>query len=348
MQAADRDRSRESVHEAYDRPGARRFGARDALVCVLVAALLLALLEGPSIRRSGEQMDRGIQRTMVLAVGKPFGWVGDRLGLARISHDATAWLSPDADLGDQAGFANVPAAGRSGGVPVVTPDAFDPVALGGKPLPHRPLRTLLVTGDSLATPLDNELARKLSGRPNLKVIREPHLGTGISKSLLVDWGKLSAQQTASDKPDAIVVFIGANEGFAMPGPGGRDVACCGAAYAAVFANRVRRMMDTYRQRGAARVYWLTLPTPRDRDRQDVARTVNAAIEVAAQPFRSQVRIFDTVPVFTPGGRYRDAMDIAGVRRIVRESDGIHLNEAGASLAADRVLKMLASDFGPSR
>ena len=335
----------ESVHEAYDRPGARRFGARDGLVCVMLAALVLCLLEGPSIRRTGERMDPGIQRTMVLAVGHPAGWVGDRLGIARISHDATAWLSPDDDLSDQAGFASAPQADSGGRLPPVTPDAFDPVALGGKPLPHRPLKTVLVTGDSLATPLDNEIGRKLAGRSGVKVIREPHLGTGISKSLLVDWGKLSAQQVAQRKPDAVVVFIGANEGFSMPGPGGKQIECCGADYAAVYANRVRRMMDTYRQKGAARVYWLTLPAPRDKDRQEIARTVNAAIDVAADPFRSQVRVLDTVPIFTPGGKYRDAMQVDGRKSIVRESDGIHLNGTGARLAADEVLRLLDRDFG---
>jgi lysophospholipase L1-like esterase len=335
------DRSRESIHEAYDRPGARAFSARDALVCVLLAALVLAMLEGPSIRRAGEEMNGGIQKTMVLAVGKPFGWIGDRLGLARISHDATSWLSPDKDLGDQAGFANAPSAAGAAKLPPVTPDAFDPTELGGKPLPHRPLKTVLVTGDSMATPLDSQLARLLAGRKGVKVIREPHLGTGISKSLLVDWGKLSAQQAAQQRPDAVVVFIGANEGFDMPGPGGKSVKCCGADYAAVYANRVRRMMDTYRQKGAARVYWLTLPAPRDRDRQDVARAVNAAIRVAAEPLRSQVRVFDTVPVFTPGARYRDAMG----GKIVRQADGIHLNDAGAKIAADQVLRLIDRDFG---
>jgi lysophospholipase L1-like esterase len=339
------DRSRESIHEAYDRPGARRFSARDALACVLLAGLLVAAFKGPSIRRAGEQMSPGIQRTMVLAVGKPFGWLGDRLGLARVSHDATAWLSPDNDLGSQAGFAAAPPASGPGQVPPVTPDAFDPLALGGKPSPHRPLKTVLVTGDSLATPLDTEIGRRLAGRSGLKVIREPHLGTGISKSLLVDWAKLSAQQVATEKPDAIVVFIGANEGFALPGPGGRQVQCCGVDYAALYANRVRRMMDIYRQKGLARVYWLTLPAPRGKDRQDVARTVNAAIAVAAEPFRAQVRVLDTVPMFTPGFRYRDAMKIGSTDRIVRQADGIHLNEVGAGLAADSVLALIRRDFG---
>jgi hypothetical protein len=103
-------------------------------------------------------------------------------------------------------------------------------------------------------------------------------------------------------------------------------------------------MNTYRQNGVARVYWLTLPAPRDPARAQIARDVNAAVEVAAQPWVDQVRVIDTVPVFTPGFKYRDSMTINGQPTIVRQSDGIHLNDAGSSLAAQIVLARVAQDF----
>ena len=162
--------------------------------------------------------------------------------------------------------------------------------------------------------------------------------------MLVDWGKLAQHQVAQYHPDAVVVFIGANDGYSMPGPAGGQVNCCTAAWAAVYANRVRQMMNTYRQNGAARVYWLTLPTPRDGARAKIARVVNAAIDVAAQPWRDQVRVIDTVTVFTPGERYRDSMTVNGQPTIVRQSDGIHLNDAGASLATTIVLNAIGQDF----
>ena len=176
------------------------------------------------------------------------------------------------------------------------------------------------------------------------MVRDPHVGTWISKSIIVDWGKLSASQVKKHDPDAVVVFIGANEGFPMEGPDGSEVDCCGADYAAIYATRVRQMMNTYRQAGAARVYWITLPFPRDTDRQEVARVVNAGIAVAAQPWRSQVRVLDTVPIFTPSGRYRDSMDVGGEGKIVRESDGIHLNGTGSKLLADSLLPLIERDF----
>ena len=103
-------------------------------------------------------------------------------------------------------------------------------------------------------------------------------------------------------------------------------------------------MNTYRRGGRARVYWLTLPAPREDDRQTIARAVNAAIEVAAQPYRAHVRVLDMEALFTPGGRYRDAMAVGGRSQIVREPDGIHLNALGAELAADAVLEAVERDF----
>ena len=194
----------------------------------------------------------------------------------------------------------------------------------------------------MSTPLDSQLARALAPT-DVRVIRDPHLGTGISKSFVVDWGELSTRQVKKHRPDAVVVFIGANEGYPMTGANGAEVACCGADWAALYAGRVRRMGNTFRQGGAARVYWITLPTPRDGKRARISRVVNAAVKVAAQPWRAQVRVVDIVPTFTPRG-YRDAMDIDGRERIVRAADGIHLNDAGASLLAEIVLGALRRDF----
>jgi lysophospholipase L1-like esterase len=330
----------------FDQAGERRFTARDAVVAVMITALLLVLFSGGSVKRAGAEMSDGVAKSLVDAVGKPTSTVADSLPYASLGHRITGWLSPEDDLGSSgSGFVSSTAAGTASGaqVPPVTPDAFDPSSVGAPAPARKPLKTLLVTGDSLSQPLDQELARRLTGG-GVNVVRDPHLGTGISKSTIVDWGKLSVSQVKKHHPSAVVVFIGANEGFPMAGPDGKQVNCCGVDYAAIYASRVRQMMNTYRQAGAARVYWLTLPTPRDPDRQKIARTVNAAILVAAEPWRSQVRVFDTVPIFTPGAKYRDAMDIGGRQQIVRESDGIHLSEAGSSLLADRLLAVMDRDF----
>jgi lysophospholipase L1-like esterase len=339
-----------------DREGGtgRTMRARDALICVFVAVLLLLVLEGASIRNSGKKMESGVQRTVVLAVGHPAGWLADRLPLAEAADKLTAALSPDDDLsGGPGGFNSAPvgggpvqAAGTAAGTAAAAPitaDAFDPADLGEKPKPLPALKNLLVTGDSLAQPLDVQLARDLAD-DGVVTTRDVHLGTGISKTDLVDWGLLSNKQVEDKEPDAVVMFMGANEGFGFPLPGGEEEICCTPEWAAIYATRARSMMDTYRRDGDARVYWLTLPLPRERGRQQIARAVNAAIEVAAQPYRSQVRVLDMTELFTPGGRYRASMTVDGRETLVRDSDGIHLNEAGARVALDVVLERLRADF----
>ena len=333
----------DSQMSRFDRDGQRRYSAADAIRATAIIALLLILLSGGSIGDAAAEMDSGIGRDLISVVAEPTEWIADRLPFDEAQAELTAGLSPDEELGGGGFETAVAGADGAGRVPPVTPEAFDPAEIGAEAAAEQELGSLLVTGDSLATPLDQELARRLAP-DGVEVIRDPHLGTGISNSLIADWGELSTSQVAREKPDAVVVFIGANEGFALPAPGGGELECCDPEYAAAFANRVRQMMSTYRQDGNAKVYWLTVMTPRDEDAAGVMRLVNAAIEVAAQPWRSDVRVIDTVPIFSPGGEYSDTIEVDGEETIVRESDGIHLNEAGSAIAADAVIDRIDGDF----
>jgi lysophospholipase L1-like esterase len=285
-------------------PPGRRLTSIDALKVVAVTVVLLVLFEGTALRKAGEEMQPGWERDVVLAVGKPVGWVADRTPLHEVH--PFSWVSPGSG-GTRAG-----GSGR---------------------------HTLLVTGDSLAMPLDVEMARRLAGK-GFRVVRDPHVGTGISKSLFVDWGKLSSRQVRKDRPDAVVVFIGANEGFPIG-----SAQCCGAPWKNAYTARVTRVMDNYRRDGKAKVYWLQLPLPRDDERQEIARAVNEAIAEAAKDHPDEVRVLDMARTFTPNG-YRDAMTVDGQKRLVRDPDGIHLNETGAGVAADQVQQALRRDFRP--
>jgi hypothetical protein len=309
--------------------------------------VLLTFAEGRAVRHAGREMPSGWERSLVLAVGNPAGWLADQVPpLANAANKLSDVFKSNEDLssGGAGSFADRSQPAAAGGVPPVTPDAFDPRSLGEKPA-KRPLKTVLVTGDSMSQPLDAQVARDLAPK-GIKVVRDAHVGTMISDTSIVDWGKLSALQVKQDAPDAVVMFMGANEGFPMK-VAGRNVKCCGADWAAEYAYRARRMMDTYRRGGAARVYWLLLPTYRSAARNKIAHVVNAGIIAAASPYRAQVRILDMGAIFTPGNKYRDAMTVDGREQIVRQADGVHLNSTGSRVAADDVLAALREDFtGP--
>ena len=314
--------------------------AWDVVRCVLVALAILVVFEGDAVSGAAEELPAGIRRDTLEVVGGPTGWVADHLPFAAVADQATGWFSPGDENPGSSG--ETVAVARGSGPSRVPPQAFDPVALGGVKAPMA-LKTLLVTGDSMSQPLDAALARDLA-EDGVRTIREPRLGTGISKPFIVDWGELAVEQTNENKPDAVVIFLGANEGFPLKGPGG-EVECCGADWAAEYATRARGMMDTYRRNGATRVYWALLPAQRDPDRAKIARTVNAAIRVAAGAFGAQVTVVDSNAIFSPDGKFRAAISVAGRDRVVRDPDGIHLNEEGAALLADVVTRDLRAGFG---
>lgn len=321
-------------------PGSRRMTARQAIAAVLAAFALLVVCDGDGIRRQGEKLDSGLERSVVLAVGHPAGWIADRLPFSGAVDQVTGWLSPDDDLGSTDGTFTATA---GAGAARVEPQAFDPRTLGLEAARKPALRRLLVTGDSMSQPMDAELARALTPA-GVRTTRDPKFGTGISKTDLLDWGRYSGIQARRDEADATVVLLGANEGFPMKGPRGARLECCDARWAAEYATRVRTMMQAYGRGGRGRVYWLLVPLSSDRTRNSIIRVVNTTIRVAAGAFGDQVRVVDLPAVFTPEGRFRSAMEVGGREQVVRDPDGAHLNAVGGRLAADVVRRALARDF----
>jgi lysophospholipase L1-like esterase len=197
---------------------------------------------------------------------------------------------------------------------------------------HARLR-VLATGDSMIQLVDHRLRDGLGRRAQVR--SDARVSTGVSKTLMLNWVAHARRQAAKFDPHVTVMFIGANDGFAIHG-----VPCCDDPWVRAYAARVRAMMRSYHRRGAGRVYWLTLPAPRDSARQRIYRAVNRAIRSAAQRFDAEeVAVVDLGRIFTPGGRFRASIH----GRVVRQSDGIHLNNAGAAIAARAVIRRMRAD-----
>jgi hypothetical protein len=195
----------------------------------------------------------------------------------------------------------------------------------------------------MGQPLNSELYLALHEH-GVHVYTDLHYGGGISKDFVFDWPSEAGVAARKYRPDATVVFIGANEGFPLrPAGGGHKVSCCGPSWAAAYANRARQMIASYRRDGTGRVYWVTVPALRDVRRTAIGRVINEAADVAAEPWRRQVRLIDGGAIFTPNG-YRDSMPVDGVDTVVREPDGMHLNEAGARVLAKAIAAQLLADF----
>ena len=102
-------------------------------------------------------------------------------------------------------------------------------------------------------------------------------------------------------------------------------------------------MTAYARHGRTRVLWLLLPTPREGFFRQSFPAVNAALRRAASRRRRDVRIVDLVELFSPGGRYRTWIRVGDREVGVRQSDGVHLSDQGASIAANLVIRTLREE-----
>lgn len=216
------------------------------------------------------------------------------------------------------------------------------VAVGVKPRAKdiAALPEILATGDSLMQGLDAVLEDRLTNEATVDT--SVHIGTGLTKKLLVDWRTLPGKQVRALHPKATILFLGANDGQTIRNRAGQWVACCGQAWQDEYTLRARRAMKTYIQGGKGLLYWLAIPASKDPRRDELFAAVNHALARAAKGLRN-VRVLDMVSLFTPGGIYRDSMPYHGHMVRVRQSDGIHLSGAGANIAANFVIDELEKD-----
>src|SRR3954468_9840808 len=175
------------------------------------------------------------------------------------------------------------------------------LVLGAAPAQARGGR-MLATGDSMIQIVDGFLAKEL--RPeHFRVHSDAHVGTGISKSFLLDWVKHARYLARHYRPHATVVFLGANEGFPLRWQGKRRN-CCSRAWRLAYAARAQKMMRSFERDGAARVYWLTLPAARPHSWNHIYRAVNLSLEsAAAAEAENGVRLLDMGALFTPSGHF---------------------------------------------
>jgi hypothetical protein len=206
--------------------------------------------------------------------------------------------------------------------------------------PHSGRLRLLATGDSMIQIVDGFLAQRL---PNTSVHSDARISTGISKPFLLNWPLHARAQVRQQRPDATVVFIGANDGFPLRTRSGARVNCCRQAWIDAYANRASGMMSTYARRGAGSVYWATLPAPRSASFRRVYRAVNAALRTAARRHPGEVRLVRLAKFFTPGFAFRQSIRWHGRIVSVRQGDGVHLNVTGASIAATLIIRAMRGD-----
>ncbi len=215
------------------------------------------------------------------------------------------------------------------------------------PLAAGKVRTVALAGDSMmAVGLSSELMREAASDKHLHIVKAFRSGTGLARPDVFDWMTEYPAMLGEEKPDVVLVAIGANDGQGFV-EDGKTLAFGSADWEKVYQARVANYLAMV-SNGGARVVWIGLPPMRAASYDDKMATINkiAFTVVNQTPGASW---WNPLPfVGDDGGHYREfAAGAKGNVVKIRQGDGIHLSDEGAALLMPTLLTWLDPPPAPA-
>lgn len=325
----------------------------------------LALPVAQALHRAVEGLGlEGDRRRGIVELSR-IGWSDDPANLAPAQKGSTVALAPPPEASMASGIGMSPQDDRvsAGDSPLrredgpVEPDpsarlqpmAGDPPLLSR--LPDIPAveagktRTVALVGDSMmAVGLSSMVLREALRYKDLTIVKTFKSGTGLARPEMFDWQTEYPAMLRDARPDVVVVAIGANDGqgFVEDGvvyPFGSD------GWKRIYQARVQSFLAML-ELGGATVVWLGLPPMKSDAYEERISLVNR-IDYAVVHASPQAVWFSTAAlVGDESGRFQDFGTVHGQMARLRQPDGIHLSDDGASLVVAKLLPWLArQDMG---
>ncbi len=288
-------------------------------------------------------------RDQVLDEAARMGWSDDAVRVARMAPspaDRAAATQPQTSRASSApGSAVPPPKSKS----ILTAAALAPI-VGSVPhkvslTPLAPIelgrpRNVVLTGDSMmAVGLGAGLMRKANDDKNLRIVRAFKSGTGLARPDVFNWIDQYPAMLGSEKPDVVIVAIGANDGQSFV-VDGKVVLFGSEEWRKVYQSRVADFLATVESTGA-RVLWVGLPPMRSEPFNQRISIVNriAYTVVSEDPKAAWWSTASFVGDAT--GSFREFAELPGGRLVrLRAPDGIHFTEEGASTMTGALIKWL--------
>jgi uncharacterized protein len=209
----------------------------------------------------------------------------------------------------------------------------------------QPLRVLLV-GDSLVLQVGHGVARWCDKLPlEVKLVSKPI--SGLCRPDFYDWPAILPTTIADFSPDVTVIMLGGNDKQDIV-VGGNRLASFSPEWVDEYRSRVEEMVKIAKDAGS-RVVWVGLPIMRSAKYAETVRTFNQIYgEACAQAggAAAGVVFVDCYTLFSDssGGYSPYLPNSSGKPVLMRNSDGIHLTEAGGDRAAAEIIGALEQEY----
>ncbi len=321
-----------------------------AVGAVLVTLVLATLLTSPRLVEMARRQPLGPARDRWIALAERVDGFSHTLGLDRPYRWLTTLRGAGRDVGERVDTLEELAAAVTTSttlVPVPVPSATVPTP----PPTSAPTRTVtaadplrvFVAGDSQAEFLGQALVARADDHL-YEVGLEHRISTGLARPDYFNWPAELVEVVRRDDPEAIVLFLGANDYQDMADDEGRRLVRGGPEWSAEWSRRLSLMLDLVSGPGR-HVVWIGQPPMRDRTLDEGVRLLNDLAHEVIDA-RDEVTFVDIWDLFGGDGGFRERVTGPdGETARARNDDGVHLTRTAAGWVADLVTAVLDEHWG---
>ncbi len=330
-----------------------------ALGVGLIAFGMWLLFDAPTLMHSADASPIGARRTAAMVVLRPLAGLSRDLGLSHVVSAADRLMGRTGGgvvqvvgppvhhsrqhrpplTAEQRGGALRPTPAAAP-VAASATDALPPLS---SPTAASPLRVLSV-GDSLGVDFGGPFVNDLAANGVVNAVLDAHVDTGLSRPDYFDWPAELGADLARYQPQAVVVFLGANDPQNLV-DGGTALGYGTPAWSSAYARRVGALMQQATSSGA-RVLWVGMPPMADPGLSAEMQSVDAIYQnvAAAHP---GVTYLSSWPVLSdPQGGFTEYLpDSSGSEVAVREPDGTHVSPGSAERLAEVAIATMDHAWG---
>jgi lysophospholipase L1-like esterase len=213
------------------------------------------------------------------------------------------------------------------------------------PIPPGQKRQVALVGDSMmAVGLSAVLLRTTASDSKLHIVKAFRSGTGLARPDVFDWFSEYPAMIGHNRPDVVLVAIGANDAQGYVDADGQTLTFGSDAWVASYRARVAAFMRLLTATGR-QVIWIGLPPMKSPVYDQHTAEINRITYTVVSGYPNAVWWNPTPYIGSPDGSFRDLGEVespTGHRTIthLRADDGIHLSDDGASLLAEVLLPCL--------
>lgn len=312
----------------HDLSGSRPIPAGRVLAIGATALILAAILNADGLFELATRQPVGWKRDVATGAVAPFCALGRVTKLKEIRTEIRS--AADKAVRDCSDGADSDSTFDE--VPVTTLPEGPPIATRA-PTADAPLRVWL-GGDSMTIELSQSVEDAVVDRAEIDLDTHPQVSSGLTRPDFFDWPAYFRDEVLPGEPEVVVVMFGANDSQGMEIDGSPHQPSS-EEWQAEYRRRVGVVMDQLRGDGRL-VVWVGQPHMRDAGFDERMGVLDAIYAEEAEG-RPWVRFLDTREILSPDG---DGYQATDGKTSLRQSDGIHLDRAGADLVADAVLERI--------